>query len=163
MADQDFVPLTEAERAELEALRAEKARRERAELEELRAEQAASVAPAPPETGSDDVEPARPISAEPVGTDTGSEPAAAPAPVAAPDAPAPKKPSEPKPAEPAGAARAAEPAERTFGQRMVLSEGEDADGLPSMPPAQKIIIGVCLVCAIGAALFVALSNAGIIG
>ena len=48
MADQDARPLTDEERAELEALRAEKARRERAELEALRADQAAAPAtPAP--------------------------------------------------------------------------------------------------------------------
>ena len=52
MADRDTRPLTDAERAELEELRAEKARRERAELEELRAQSAASasapaVEPAP--------------------------------------------------------------------------------------------------------------------
>ena len=155
MADRDFAPLTEAERAELEALRAEKARRERAELEELRAEQAASAVTVSSEAGA--------TAAEPVGTDARAGSVADPAPVATPTAPAPQKPSEPAPAEPAPAASPAEPAERTFGQRMVLSEGEDADGLPAMPPAQKIIIGVCLVCAVGAALFVALSNAGIIG
>ena len=55
MTDQN-TPLSDEERAELEALRAEKARREeeerarkeRAELEALRAEQAAADAPASP-------------------------------------------------------------------------------------------------------------------
>lgn len=53
MAEQDARPLTAEERAELEALRAEKARRERAELEALRAEGAAAVpsAPAPAQIG----------------------------------------------------------------------------------------------------------------
>ena len=40
---------------------------------------------------------------------------------------------------------------------------EDEDGLPSMPPAQKIVIGVCLVLAVVVVVYVALSNAGMIG
>lgn len=45
MAD-EALPLTDDERAELEALRAEKAARERAELEELRASHTAAAQPA---------------------------------------------------------------------------------------------------------------------
>ncbi len=43
----DEAPLTSEERAELEALRAEKARRERAELEQLRAERGSEGAASP--------------------------------------------------------------------------------------------------------------------
>ncbi len=97
MSDFDSTPLSDDERAELEALRAEKARREeaerarreRAELEALRAE-------------------------------------------AKPDAVA-----------------AQDPADKTFGQRMVTSSETDDDGLPAMPPAQKIIIAVCIIAALG--------------
>ena len=46
---------------------------------------------------------------------------------------------------------------------MVLSSDEDEDGLPSMPPAQKIVIGVCLVLALVVVVYVARSNAGMIG
>ena len=138
MADGDARPLTDEERAELEALRAEKAhreeqeraRRERAELEALRAER-------------------REVEEAPA-----AEPAASPA---------------PKPA--AGEAANSAPSgstgkkthERTFGERMVLSEGEDDDGMPSMPPAQKITIGICLVVALCVVAYIALSNLGMLG
>ena len=136
MADQDARPLTDEERAELEALRAEKARRERAELEALRADQAAAPAtPAPAPAAS-----------------TAS---AAPSTTAAAPHPRPVAPQDPVVPD--------DPAERTFGQRMVLSSDEDEDGLPSMPPAQKIVIGVCLVLAVVVVVYVALSNAGMIG
>lgn len=123
MADQDTRPLTDEERAELEELRAEKARRERAELEELRAERASAAA--------------------------GPRTEAAPA---ADAAPAPSTPAAPAPAV---------DGPRTFGQRMVLSEGEDDDGIPTMPPAQKAIIAVCIVLAVCAIAYVALSNGGV--
>lgn len=121
MADNDTAPLSDEERAELEALRAEKAareqaeraRRERAELEALRAE------PAPARAA----EPSR---------------AAAERPVVDPDNP-------------------------TFGQRMVMTpEGADEDGIPGMPPAQKLVIGLCLLLAVGGGIWVVLSNAGVV-
>ena len=143
MADQDARPLTDEERAELEALRAEKARRERAELEALRADQAAAPAtPAPAPAAST-------ASAAP-STTAAAAPAAASAP-------------HPRPVAPQDPVVPDDPAERTFGQRMVLSSDEDEDGLPSMPPAQKIVIGVCLVLAVVVVVYVALSNAGMIG
>lgn len=46
---QDDAPLTDAEREELEQLRAEKARREREELDELREEKAAASEARPPQ------------------------------------------------------------------------------------------------------------------
>ena len=45
---------------------------------------------------------------------------------------------------------------------MVLSGEEDADGLPAMPPAQKIIIGVCLLAAVCFIVYMALSGAGVL-
>lgn len=125
MADNDTAPLSDEERAELEALRAEKAareqaeraRRERAELEALRAERAAS------EEGAAEPAPAS---------------AAAERPVVDPDNP-------------------------TFGQRMVMTpEGADEDGIPGMPPAQKLVIGLCLLLAVGGGIWVVLSNAGVV-
>ncbi|MDN0069302.1 hypothetical protein [Collinsella ihumii] len=133
MADQNSTPLTDEERAELEALRAEKtareeaerARKERAELEALRAEskkaEQAESAPAP---------------------------ASAPAPQPKRQAPAPR-PADHEP--------------RTFGQRMVMTPEEtDDDGIPKMPPAQKIIILIVMVCFIGGGIYIWLSNSGLI-
>lgn len=151
MADQDTRPLTDEERAELEELRAEKARRERAELEELRAERASAAAG--PRTEAAPAADAAPAPSTP----------AAPAPDPAPPAPAESKASAPEApaAAPAPAPAPAADGPRTFGQRMVLSEGEDDDGIPTMPPAQKAIIAVCIVLAVCAIAYVALSNGGV--
>ena len=126
MTDQN-TPLSDEERAELEALRAEKARREeeerarkeRAELEALRAEQAAAGAPA------------------------SQKPAAAPKPRRAP------APQEP----------AVDPEHLTFGQKMVMTKDEvDEDGVPPMPPAQKLIIAVGVVLLIVAGFWLVKNN-----
>ncbi|MBM6784650.1 hypothetical protein H6A33_00285 [Collinsella tanakaei] len=129
MADQNSTPLTDEERAELEALRAEKAareeaervRKERAELEALRAESKKAEQ---------------------------AESAPAPAPQPKRQAPAPR-PADHEP--------------RTFGQRMVMTPEEtDDDGIPKMPPAQKIIILIVMVCFIGGGIYIWLSNSGLI-
>lgn len=126
MTDQN-TPLSDEERAELEALRAEKARREeeerarkeRAELEALRAEQAAADAPA------------------------SQKPAAAPKPRRAP------APQEP----------AIDPENLTFGQKMVMTKDEvDEDGVPPMPPAQRLIIAVGVVLLIVAGFWLVKNN-----
>ena len=122
MAELDSQPLSDEERAELEELRAEKARREaqeearreREELAALRAEHA---------------------KAEEAAAKAASEPAPA-----APK-PQPKKAARPKPAE-------SKPSrdEMTFAQRMVTSKEPTAEGeIPGMAPAQKIIIALALV------------------
>ena len=124
MADSQNAPLSDAERAELEELRAEKARREveerarreRAELEALRAEKAAASASSDPASAPKPA--ARPV----------NQPAPAPRPVS-------RRVSEPAPAP--------QPGEKTFGQRMVTTDATDDDGIPKMPPAQKIILAVC--------------------
>ncbi|MBM6906689.1 hypothetical protein H6A29_10720 [Collinsella tanakaei] len=127
MADQNSTPLTDEERAELEALRAEKAareeveraRKERAELEALRAE-----------------------------SKKAEQAESAPAPQLKRQAPAPR-PADHEP--------------RTFGQRMVMTPEEtDDDGIPKMPPAQKIIILIVMVCFIGGGIYIWLSNSGLI-
>lgn len=135
MAELESQPLSDEERAELEELRAEKARREaqeearreREELTALRAERAkaeeaaANAAPKP-------------------------APAPAPKPAAAKPAPAaakpqPKKAARPKPAEPTPSRD-----EITFAQRMVTSKEPTGEGeIPGMAPAQKIIIVLALV------------------
>lgn len=122
MAELDSQPLSDEERAELEELRAEKARREaqeearreREELSALRAEHA---------------------KAEEAAAKAASESAPA-----APK-PQPKKAARPKPAEPKPSRD-----EMTFAQRMVTSKEPTAEGeIPGMAPAQKIIIALALV------------------
>ncbi len=133
MADQEATPLTDEERAELEALRAEKAareeaeraRKERAELEALRAESQAAQEP--------------------------KKASAAPA-----QAPAARRRVDDRPP-------VVDPDNLTFGQRMVMTpETDDPDDIPGMPPAQKIIIAVLLVVVIAGGAWIALSNAGIV-
>lgn len=122
MAELESQPLSAEERAELEELRAEKARREeqekarreREELAALRAERAKA-----------------------------EEAAAKVASVPAPAAPKlqPKKAARPKPVD-------SKPSrdEMTFAQRMVTSkEPVDEDDIPGMPPAQKLIIALALI------------------
>ena len=129
MAELESQPLSAEERAELEELRAEKARREaqeearreREELTALRAERetaeeaAANVAPAP-----------RPAPAKPA--------------PAAPK-PQPKRAARPKPVEPKPSRD-----EMTFAQRMVTSKEPTGENeIPGMAPAQKIIIVLALI------------------
>ena len=122
MAELESQPLSDEERAELEELRAEKARREaqeearreREELAALRAEHA---------------------KAEEAAAKAASEPAPAE------PKPQPKKAARPKPVD-------SKPSrdEMTFAQRMVTSKEPAAEGeIPGMAPAQKIIIALALV------------------
>lgn len=133
MAELESQPLSAEERAELEELRAEKARREaqkegrreRDELAALRAERAR---------------------AEEVAANAASAPAPAPAPAAAKPAPAAPKPQPKKAAHP----KAVEPKpsrdEMTFAQRMVTSKEPTGENeIPGMAPAQKIIIVLALI------------------
>ena len=137
MAELESQPLSDEERAELEELRAEKARREaqeearreREELAALRAERAkaeeaaANAAPAPKPAPAPAPKPA----------------AAKPAPAAA--KPQPKKAARPKPAEPTPSRD-----EMTFAQRMVTSKEPTGENeIPGMAPAQTIIIVLALV------------------
>ena len=126
MAELESQPLSAEERAELEELRAEKARREaqeearreREELAALRAERAEAE-------------------------EAAAKPAPAPAPKPAPAAPKPqpKKSARPKPAEPKLSRD-----EMTFAQRMVSSKEPTGENeIPGMAPAQKIIIVLALI------------------
>ena len=127
MTDTEASPLSDNERAELEALRAEKARREeeerarqeRAELEALRAEQQRADA---------------------AKTREAERPAqVAPAKAASRPASAQEKP-------------VVDPDHLTFGQKMVLGDANDGEDVPGMPPAQKLIVGLALLfVVIGAA------------
>ena len=122
MAELESQPLSAEERAELEELRAEKARREaqeearreREELTALRAERAKA-------------------------DEAAAKAASEPAPAAS--KPQPKKVARPKPVD-------SKPSrdEMTFAQRMVTSkEPVDEDDIPGMPPAQKLIIALALI------------------
>ena len=129
MAELESQPLSDEERAELEELRAEKARREareearreREELAVLRAERAK----------------AEEIAANAA---SASEPAAAKPAPAAPK-PQPKKAACPKSVEPKPSRD-----EMTFAQRMVTSKEPTGENeIPGMAPAQKIIIVLALI------------------
>lgn len=122
MAELESQPLSDEERAELEELRAEKARREeqekarreREELAALRAERA---------------------KAEEAAAKVASEPA-----------PAASKPQSKKAARPKPVDSKPSRDEMTFAQRMVTSkEPVDEDDIPGMPPAQKLIIALALI------------------
>ena len=133
MAELESQPLSDEERAELEELRAEKARREareearreREELAALRAERA---------------------KAEEVASNAASASAPAPKPAAAKPAPAAPKPQPKK----AARSKSVEPKpsrdEMTFAQRMVTSKEPTGENeIPGMAPAQKIIIVLALI------------------
>lgn len=113
---------------------------ERAELEELRAEKAHREAE----------EKARRERAELEELRAAKERKAAKA--------APKKAAAPKPE-----SKPQDREDMSFGMRMVTStEPADDDDIPGMAPAQKIIIGICLVAVIGFALYIGLGNAGLL-
>ncbi len=135
MAELVSQPLSDEERAELEELRAEKARREeqekarreREELAALRAERA---------------------KAEEVASNAASErkPAPAPKPAAAKPAPAAPKPQPKKAARPKSVEPKPSRDEMTFAQRMVTSKEPTGENeIPGMAPAQKIIIVLALI------------------
>lgn len=139
MAELESQPLSAEERAELEELRAEKARREaqeqarreREELDALRAERAKAE------------EAAAKVASEPAPK---PKPAPAPKPVAAKSVPAAPKPQTKKAARPKPAEPKPSRDEMTFAQRMVTSKEPTAeDEIPGMAPAQKIIIVLALI------------------
>lgn len=135
MAELESQPLSAEERAELEELRAEKARREaqeearreREELAALRAEREKAE------------EAAAKVASEPAPAPASKPAAAMPAPTA--PKPQPKKAARPKSVEPKPSRD-----EMTFAQRMVTSkEPTDENEIPGMAPAQKIIIVLALI------------------
>lgn len=135
MAELESQPLSAEERAELEELRAEKARREaqeearreREELAALRAEREKAE------------EAAAKVASEPAPAPAPKPAAAMPAPIV--PKPQPKKAAHPKPAEPKPSRD-----EMTFAQRMVTSKEPTGENeIPGMAPAQKIIIVLALI------------------
>lgn len=136
MAENEATPLTDDEREELEALRAEKARREdeararaeREELERLRAEQEREDAK---------------ILAERAAAQRAAE-AAAPVPHApAKAAPAPEQKA------------VVDPEHLTFGQKMVGAGADPDDPDAGMPPAQIIIIVIAVIAVIAMGVYIA--------
>lgn len=137
MAELESQPLSAEERAELEELRAEKARREAQEEARREREELAALR-------------AEREKAEDAAAKVASEPAPKPAPASKPAAakptptapkPQPKKAAHPKPVEPKPSRD-----EMTFAQRMVTSKEPTAEGeIPGMAPAQKIIIALALI------------------
>ena len=135
MAELESQPLSAEERAELEELRAEKARREaqeearreREELTALRAEREKAE------------EAAAKVASEPAPAPASKPAAAMPAPTA--PKPQPKKAARPKSVEPKPSRD-----EMTFAQRMVTSKEPTGENeIPGMAPAQKIIIVLALI------------------
>ena len=135
MAELESQPLSAEERAELEELRAEKARREaqeearreREELAALRAEREKAE------------EAAAKVASEPAPAPASKPAAAMPAPTA--PKPQPKKAARPKSVEPKPSRD-----EMTFAQRMVTSKEPTCENeIPGMAPAQKIIIVLALI------------------
>lgn len=135
MAELESQPLSAEERAELEELRAEKARREaqeearreREELAALRAEREKAE------------EAAAKVASEPAPAPASKPAAAMPAPTA--PKPQPKKATRPKSVEPKPSRD-----EMTFAQRMVTSKEPTGENeIPGMAPAQKIIIVLALI------------------
>ena len=135
MAKLESQPLSAEERAELEELRAEKARREaqeearreREELAALRAERAKAE------------EAAAKGAAVPA-------PAPAPKPSSAKPAPAAHKPQPKKAARPKSVNPKPSRDEMSFAQRMVTSKEPTGENeIPGMAPAQKIIIVLALI------------------
>lgn len=135
MAELESQPLSAEERAELEELRAEKARREaqeearreREELVALRAEREKAE------------EAAAKVASEPAPAPASKPAAAMPAPTA--PKPQPKKAARPKSVEPKPSR-----GEMTFAQRMVTSKEPTGENeIPGMAPAQKIIIVLALI------------------
>lgn len=135
MAELESQPLSAEERAELEELRAEKARREAQEKARREREELAALR----------AERARAEEAAAKGTAVPA-PAPAPKPAAAKPAPTapkpqPKKAAHPKPVEPKPSCD-----EMTFAQRMVTSKEPTGENeIPGMAPAQKIIIVLALL------------------
>ena len=135
MAELESQPLSDEERAELEELRAEKARREEQEKARREREELAALR-------------AEREKAEEVAAKGAAVPAPAPAPKPAAARPAPtapkpqpKKAAHPKPVEPKPSRD-----EMTFAQRMVTSKEPTGENeIPGMAPAQKIIIVLALL------------------
>ena len=133
MAELESQPLSDEERAELEELRAEKARREAQEEARREREELAALR-------------AERKKAEEAAAKVASEPAPAPKPAAAKPVPTAPKPQPKKAARPKSVEPKPSRDEMTFAQRMVTSKEPTGENeIPGMAPAQKIIIVLALI------------------
>lgn len=133
MAELESQPLSAEERAELEELRAEKARREAQEEARREREELAALR-------------AERKKAEEAAAKAASEPAPAPKPAAAKPVPTAPKPQPKKAARPKSVEPKPSRDEMTFAQRMVTSKEPTGENeIPGMAPAQKIIIVLALI------------------
>lgn len=133
MAELESQPLSAEERAELEELRAEKARREAREEARREREELAALR-------------AEREKAEEAAAKAASEPAPAPKPAAAKPVPTAPKPQPKKAARPKSVEPKPSRDEMTFAQRMVTSKEPTGENeIPGMAPAQKIIIVLALI------------------
>lgn len=135
MAELESQPLSAEERAELEELRAEKARREAQEEARREREELAALR----------VERAKAEEAAAKGAAVPA-PAPAPKPASAKPAPAAPKPQPKKAARPKSVDPKPSRDEMSFAQRMVTSKEPTGENeIPGMAPAQKIIIVLALI------------------
>lgn len=133
MAELESQPLSAEERAELEELRAEKARREAQEEARREREELAALR-------------AEREKAEEAAAKVAPKSAPAPKPAAAKPAPAAPKPQPKKAAHPKSVEPKPSRDEMTFAQRMVTSKEPTGENeIPGMAPAQKIIIVLALI------------------
>ena len=133
MAELESQPLSAEERAELEELRAEKARREAQEEARREREELAALR-------------AERKKAEEAAAKIASEPAPAPKPAAAKPAPAAPKPQPKRAARPKSVDPKPSRDEMSFAQHMVTSKEPTGENeIPGMAPAQKIIIVLALI------------------
>ena len=133
MAELESQPLSAEERAELEELRAEKARREAQEEARREREELAALR-------------AEREKAEEAAAKAASKPAPAPKPASAKPAPAAHKPQPKKAARPKSVDPKPSRDEMSFAQRMVTSKEPTGENeIPGMAPAQKIIIVLALI------------------
>lgn len=133
MAELESQPLSDEERAELEELRAEKARREAQEEARREREELAALR-------------AEREKAEEAAAKVAPKSAPAPKPAAAKPAPAAPKPQPKKAAHPKSVEPKPSRDEMTFAQRMVTSKEPTGENeIPGMAPAQKIIIVLALI------------------
>lgn len=133
MAELESQPLSAEERAELEELRAEKARREAQEEARREREELAALR-------------AEREKAEEAAAKVASEPAPAPKPASAKPVPTAPKPQPKKAARPKSVEPKPSRDEMTFAQRMVTSKEPTGENeIPGMAPAQKIIIVLALI------------------
>lgn len=160
MTDTTANPLTDEEREELEALRAEqarreeeeRARREREELEALRAEQERIDAEILAERAlAEQAEQPHEAARRPAGSSSAEGQASAGRSEKAPSSAA--SACVPSSATPSSAPSQGGSASKSFGERMVTSDAVDEDGIPTMPMAQKIILVIACIALVAFAIY----------